>query len=191
MSLCDNCFKPFFEGIKRCSQCKSRHFCCKECQKADWKTHKKICKKINEKCFIHRENIYECVNSLLHVIDKNESVLQYCAYNALDLSEMVEKKEIIIVEEGDYSYLGSDQLNENIIYIELNKTDMILEQLLEVWKYKIGRSYEYKEIKDTILILEKLHNSLDTSNLKGWTDYLEKFNKFTLKIEESSINYLE
>jgi hypothetical protein len=33
------------DGIKICSQCKSAKYCSVECQKKDWKYHKKICKK--------------------------------------------------------------------------------------------------------------------------------------------------
>ncbi|KDQ17727.1 hypothetical protein BOTBODRAFT_185817 [Botryobasidium botryosum FD-172 SS1] len=42
---CANCrlFKPPKE-IKICSGCKTMGYCSKECQRADWKTHKPICK---------------------------------------------------------------------------------------------------------------------------------------------------
>ena len=31
------------EGLKICVGCKNVWYCCKECQKADWKAHKPIC----------------------------------------------------------------------------------------------------------------------------------------------------
>jgi|TARA_B110000977_G_scaffold38255_1_gene51430 hypothetical protein len=31
-------------GEKKCSQCRAAYYCCKECQTADWKRHKKICR---------------------------------------------------------------------------------------------------------------------------------------------------
>jgi hypothetical protein len=41
--LCDFCFlKP---GTKKCSNCKKRMYCSRECQDADWKEHKQDCQK--------------------------------------------------------------------------------------------------------------------------------------------------
>ena len=43
-SLCSNpnCCKP--ESTQRCSKCKYVWYCGRECQVADWKSHKKMCK---------------------------------------------------------------------------------------------------------------------------------------------------
>eukprot|EP00741_Cyanophora_paradoxa_P020568 tig00000227_g19855.t1 len=45
---CDACGKPEADRkespLLRCTQCKQRHYCDKECQRADWKTHKRDCK---------------------------------------------------------------------------------------------------------------------------------------------------
>ncbi len=30
-------------GLNRCSRCKTKSYCSKECQKADWSSHKKVC----------------------------------------------------------------------------------------------------------------------------------------------------
>ena len=37
--------KRFGQEMKRCSRCKSVRYCSAECQKADWKNHKKECRK--------------------------------------------------------------------------------------------------------------------------------------------------
>lgn len=43
--FCAKCAKTATEGssLKRCSKCKT-HYCSQECQKADWKDHKSVCK---------------------------------------------------------------------------------------------------------------------------------------------------
>lgn len=43
---CSNCRKTQKElpiPLKRCAQCKNQWYCSRECQKTDWKRHKKVC----------------------------------------------------------------------------------------------------------------------------------------------------
>lgn len=44
---CAKCNKTADEAglatLNRCAKCKTTAYCCRDCQKADWKTHKKIC----------------------------------------------------------------------------------------------------------------------------------------------------
>lgn len=43
---CDSCSKPESDPekpLKACSKCQSAHYCSRECQKADFKKHKKVC----------------------------------------------------------------------------------------------------------------------------------------------------
>jgi hypothetical protein len=46
---CQVCKKGKAEGLKLsfCNSCRSVSYCSRECQKADWKTHKVICKELN------------------------------------------------------------------------------------------------------------------------------------------------
>jgi hypothetical protein len=46
---CQVCEAGKAEGVKLsfCNSCRSVSYCSRECQKADWKTHKNICKKLN------------------------------------------------------------------------------------------------------------------------------------------------
>lgn len=40
---CGNCQKSG-ESLLRCSRCKSTYYCDVQCQRSDWKTHKKTCR---------------------------------------------------------------------------------------------------------------------------------------------------
>ena len=41
---CTSCHKPSSEvTLKRCAKCSTTPYCSRDCQKADWKAHKKIC----------------------------------------------------------------------------------------------------------------------------------------------------
>jgi mitochondrial splicing suppressor protein 51 len=47
-STCSHCSKTAEElghELKRCAKCKNARYCSHECQKAEWKTHKKVCGK--------------------------------------------------------------------------------------------------------------------------------------------------
>ena len=46
MASCEKCKKaPPEVPLKRCAKCNVTTYCSRDCQKADWKTHKKICSK--------------------------------------------------------------------------------------------------------------------------------------------------
>ncbi|KAJ9663396.1 hypothetical protein H2201_005604 [Coniosporium apollinis] len=46
VATCASCARPESgpdEKLKRCAKCQTTQYCSRECQKADWKTHKKVC----------------------------------------------------------------------------------------------------------------------------------------------------
>ncbi|PPQ92967.1 hypothetical protein CVT25_000168 [Psilocybe cyanescens] len=45
MTTCERCKTT--TALKRCSRCKSASYCSKECQTADWKTHKRNCEQLS------------------------------------------------------------------------------------------------------------------------------------------------
>jgi len=49
--MCAYCHKQTAKSI--CSKCKDTWYCNKECQKAAWKTHKKMCKPLEEAIWQH------------------------------------------------------------------------------------------------------------------------------------------
>ena len=49
MVKCQNIFCPGTENeLQRCSRCLARSYCSRECQKADWRTHKAFCRRVDE-----------------------------------------------------------------------------------------------------------------------------------------------
>jgi hypothetical protein len=48
LSACHYCQKGT-ESLKVCGSCKRVRYCSRECQKSDFKVHKKVCKKLQQK----------------------------------------------------------------------------------------------------------------------------------------------
>lgn len=48
LSACHYCQKGL-ENLKACGACKKTRYCSRECQKSDFKVHKKVCKKLQNK----------------------------------------------------------------------------------------------------------------------------------------------
>ncbi len=53
---CNHCKKKSATGLRRCSACKKVYYCSLDCQKADWKRHKKACKKDRRKTTQKRQS---------------------------------------------------------------------------------------------------------------------------------------
>jgi hypothetical protein len=68
------------KGIASCSVCMSEFYCGAECQKKDWKTHKKVC--IYMKAVHHAKQLNKGEIKMLKVFDALDSLAQY--YAALD-----------------------------------------------------------------------------------------------------------
>ncbi|CAH7678659.1 hypothetical protein BY996DRAFT_4579858 [Phakopsora pachyrhizi] len=58
--VCSNCFKvKRTDELKRCSRCQSSFFCDLNCQKANWKSHRSICKDWNN--ILDKQNLFQQV----------------------------------------------------------------------------------------------------------------------------------
>ncbi|KAF2657195.1 putative MYND domain protein [Lophiostoma macrostomum CBS 122681] len=46
-AACNTCMKTGSEAenLKRCAKCQTTYYCSRDCQKADWRVHKKVCSK--------------------------------------------------------------------------------------------------------------------------------------------------
>lgn len=57
LSICNNCKQE--NPNKKCSACHQVTYCSKDCQEADWKTHKKVCAKPRKACLIDGDQLIE------------------------------------------------------------------------------------------------------------------------------------
>ncbi|KAL7546963.1 hypothetical protein ACHAWF_010279 [Thalassiosira exigua] len=86
IKMCRHCGKmehtlEFQQSLQKCSRCKSPFYCSKECQRADWKKHKPICKPVSSSAV--EANAFS-----------ENSVLNFCKSNYIAIM-----KEIVKVSE--------------------------------------------------------------------------------------------
>ena len=94
--ICQNCGKSDFsalfqQSLKKCSRCFQAFYCSKECQKADWKIHKKTCVPKTKQDFITSECIQQtfmqfCQREYVHIMAK---MAQACEQTGLSKNEML------------------------------------------------------------------------------------------------------
>ncbi|KAJ7634714.1 hypothetical protein FB45DRAFT_1025645 [Roridomyces roridus] len=89
---CVACYKPEPKGQKflKCGACRKTAYCSKECQREDWKNHKKVCQAQGE----NRENLPErgtvqrdTISSIKKWFSKHTQLLLYCATHAFQLHD--------------------------------------------------------------------------------------------------------
>jgi hypothetical protein len=67
MKLCDYCFLKL--GNKKCSNCKNKIYCSRDCQDADWKVHREECQKP-----VHKEETAKQGRSILCASSMNKNI---------------------------------------------------------------------------------------------------------------------
>mmetsp|Transcript_32109 Transcript_32109/g.78018 ORF Transcript_32109/g.78018 Transcript_32109/m.78018 type:complete len:759 (-) Transcript_32109:2558-4834(-) len=96
LGACGNCGNMdrsdgFQKALMRCTRCKSIHYCSKECQRADWKQHKKVCKPIPKATKIRKS----AINTDLHVFCNRHynymmiRMVEACDHHGLKMKDMV------------------------------------------------------------------------------------------------------
>jgi splicing suppressor protein 51 len=70
---CANCKKTDVD-LKACSKCKTAHYCGRDCQKTDWKSHKKVCSTAAQSAFVQGAAEHSTTYSAprLKTIEKHE-----------------------------------------------------------------------------------------------------------------------
>jgi len=73
---CQYCFKSD-DKLSKCSSCNVVHYCSKECQKGDWKTHKEYCKSCQEGSKEDKKKHRELYNTILeyYALHKDDSII--------------------------------------------------------------------------------------------------------------------
>jgi hypothetical protein len=75
MNICNVCQKP---STLRCSKCRQAYYCSKECQKKDWKLHKKSCGKnegaMSSSSGSSLSEMTEILTDIMQSMDKNNSL---------------------------------------------------------------------------------------------------------------------
>ena len=51
-NICDECGKESNVKLKCCSKCKLAYYCSADCQRADWKKHKIVCKEFSKEMYL-------------------------------------------------------------------------------------------------------------------------------------------
>lgn len=73
---CQYCFKSD-EKLSKCSSCNVVHYCSKECQRRDWKTHKVYCNSCKEGSKEDKKKHRELYNTILeyYALHKDDSIV--------------------------------------------------------------------------------------------------------------------
>jgi len=126
----------------KCSKCKSVYYCSKECQKIDWKCHKKSCELVNEeycmkkdkKDFVFKSKVFTFIAHMIIENFKSKTCQIWC--------KKQDKDNLVFEEYKDYyknkSFFEND---DDIEGIDLSKCKLIIYDFDECIIHKYGEFY--------------------------------------------------
>ncbi|KZV73819.1 hypothetical protein PENSPDRAFT_742311 [Peniophora sp. CONT] len=104
---CQKCFKGIEEGValKICTTCRRVRYCSTECQKADWKSHKSICKALH--AAETDPALYQTIAGLFDVpsgstpdVTAADTVAQQSAFAELHAVQLLKGKPFNVIEQN-------------------------------------------------------------------------------------------
>ncbi|KAI4945114.1 hypothetical protein J4E91_008091 [Alternaria rosae] len=113
------------EGKLRCVACNGIQYCSKQCQKADWKVHKLICKSFSE----HMNNCPSQKQYSIIVFPKDEEAprFEWTLFEPGTYNAKIPPPKKVYVQELGFEFYGVNCNNSNnpIAYFEEDSTDLL------------------------------------------------------------------
>ncbi|CAG2105440.1 unnamed protein product [Medioppia subpectinata] len=150
---CDNCMKRS-DQLKRCSKCLHVYYCCKECQKNDWKYHKNECK-------VYRD---DDIWSSLQTVDIRYRFLLRLYLSVQNIPTFATEMHRLF----DGSDVSLNDLKVDIIGRNEDKSGSDISAICDVFT-ELGVSYEVQELSDWFIFMKNCRFIFDTRSDCGDT----------------------
>lgn len=154
---CENpeCKNPNTPGCVRCSRCKIKTYCGRPCQKADWKMHKKVCRKLPTKLVSWVEKIRTYIAVMRNDVDGVFEIWQD-VFDEYKTSTPPLKRGVVVVD------LGEQTVEPNLVLPDGSKPGktVIKDKRSFIWKY-VGADNESFLVADEYARLRHLMASYD------------------------------
>ena len=154
-NCCSSCLSEGLKGF-RCSNCKMMRYCNVECQKADWKNHKKVCSELKDKGNVVKNMQDLNLNDLLYLVAVK------LHKKRIDLEELILNTHgflFIIKDDKFFKMVKNDNnLTNNVIDVKI-----LSKELIEAACLEDGMVLDYS--KDFIIICKHEPSNLASSRI--------------------------